>query len=438
MILTIEIIIKICSWIGIIYTVLKAYQFLYYLGVFKRKKFKESNNYHSYGICIAARNEEKVIRNLLESISRQDYPKNKIKIFIVADNCSDNTANIVESFIDEMKEKNASNRIETYLYVHNNENERTKGFALKYLFEKIKENHWLECEAFLIFDADNILSPSYLSKINNPYDLGHDVVVSLRNSKNATQNWISFSYAIHWLRTCLTHRGVTLLNMPCRIQGTGFLFDKKYVENGWTYTSLTEDRAFSTDIVLRGGSITYCEDAVFYDEQPYKLSVALKQRLRWSKGHLQSAVENCPKLIKNIFSFNNKTLPSYEMLWINFPTAIESLFRNIISYLCQIIMGIIISNAYGAVYGILTSILIGYGFTWLKGMFESLFVYAYYHKYLPKLTFGRLLFYTVMFPFFDLIGKFTYYVALFKKVEWHPCPHDYAMKIDNLHSNMKK
>lgn len=438
MVSTIEIIIKICSYIGIAYGVLKAYQFLYYIGVFKRKKFKATSNFHSYGICIAARNEAKVIYNLLESISRQDYPKDKIKIFVVADNCNDDTASIVMSFIKEMKEKDTYNRIDTYLYTHNNSEEKTKGFALKYLFEKIKEEHYLECEAYLVFDADNILSPSYLSKINEAYDAGNDVVVSLRNSKNPMQNWISFSYAIHWLRTCLNHRGVSLLNMPCRIQGTGFLFDKKYVEQGWIYTSLTEDRAFSSDIILKGGNIAYCEDAVFYDEQPYKLGVALKQRLRWSKGHLQSAIENCPKLIKNIFSFNKKTLPSYEMFWINFPTSIESLFRNLISWLCQIIIGIIVSNVYGVIYGILTSILIGYGLIWLKGMFESLFVFIYYHKYLPRVSFFKLSFYIFMFPFFDLIGKYTSYIALFKKVEWNPCPHDYHVELDSFHANLNK
>ena len=49
---------------------------------------------HKFALLIAARNEENVIGNLLDSIKLQKYPKELIDIFVVADNCTDSTADI--------------------------------------------------------------------------------------------------------------------------------------------------------------------------------------------------------------------------------------------------------------------------------------------------------------------------------------------------------
>ena len=73
--------------------------------------------------------------------------------------------------------------------------------------------------------------------------------------------------------------------MATNIQGTGFLFASEIVKDGWKYTSLTEDRALTADCVVEGYEISYNDEAIFYDEQQVSLKVALRQRLRWSKGH---------------------------------------------------------------------------------------------------------------------------------------------------------
>ena len=73
------------------------------------------------------------------------------------------------------------------------------------------------------------------------------------------------------------------------------------VRNGWKYTGLTEDRALTADAVAQGYRISYNDAAMFYDEQPTSLKVALRQRLRWSKGHLMAFAESGPGLFLNIF-----------------------------------------------------------------------------------------------------------------------------------------
>ena len=422
-----EIMIKICSAIGTLLMIFKLYQYLYYIGIFKSQKFPSAKVFHNYAICIPARNEEKVIINLLESIVNQDYPHKRLTVFVVADNCTDNTSQKVKEFA-----KNCD--VNIVCYEHNNKNERTKGFALRYLFNKIKDDYTIEnFDAYFIFDSDNVLAGDYITRMNEAFDAGNKIVTSFRNSKNVYQNWISFSYAQHWLRTCLyEHRGKSVLNLACRIQGTGFMFSNELVKNGWNYTSLTEDRAFCSDAVVQGYNITYCEAAKFYDEQPYKLKIALRQRVRWAKGHLQSSVENCPKLLKNSCKLDKNTAKSIDCFWLNFPGSIESAVRKLITWTCQIIIGIQASRVLGVLAGISLSILSGLAMSWLGNMGFTLFCCIYYHKQLPKTNFFKFIYLIFMSPLFYKIGEYCSYIALFKKVDWKPIPHDYTVDIKKL------
>lgn len=423
-----EIIIKILSIIGIILTVLQAYKILYLIGLFKHRKYKKTDNYHTYGICIAARNEEKVIHNLLDSLENLDYDKSKLKIFVVADNCNDSTADIVRDFA-------STSKIETRVYEHNDPNERMKGYALRYLFDQIKEEYGSRdiVDGYFIFDADNVLKQDYILRMNEAFDEGKEVIVSYRNSKNVSRNWISFSYAIHWLRTCLfENRGKTIIGLSCRIQGTGFLFSNKYVKDGWKYLTLTEDRYFCTDVVVGGGKVAYCEEAVFFDEQPYKAKVALRQRLRWAKGNLQSSVEFCPRLALNFFRFNKTSIPSYDTFWLNFPRHIEALVRHLLSWTCKILLAVLLSDVLGVTWGIVSGILISYGKDWILRFIQAIIVYCYYKKDIGKIKFWKLLGDLFLFPIFDIIGKWSMILAIFMHVEWKPIPHDCVVDVKTL------
>ena len=88
------------------------------IGLFFTRKFKPAKVQHKYAICIAARNEETVIGNLLESIRKQDYPSQLLTVFVVADNCTDKTAAVARKY-------------GAICYERFNDKERTKGFALQ-------------------------------------------------------------------------------------------------------------------------------------------------------------------------------------------------------------------------------------------------------------------------------------------------------------------
>ena len=264
--------------------------FYFVIGMFFTRKFKSAKKQHKYAICIAARNEKYVIGNLLDSISKQDYPKDLLTVFVVADNCTDNTAEIVRNHGAICYER------------FDNQN-KTKGYALEYLFDKIEEDYGrMSFDGYFIFDADNLLKGNYISKMNDAFDSGEKIITSYRNTKNFDENWIASTYALHWIRSIRTnHRARSVLRLATNIQGTGFLFTNEIVRDGWHYTSLTEDRALTADAVAQGYRISYQDEAEFFDEQPVSLKVALRQRLRWSKGHLLAFAESGPYLFINIF-----------------------------------------------------------------------------------------------------------------------------------------
>ena len=119
-----------------------------YVGIFATRKFKPAKEYHKYAIIVAARNERNVIGNLIDSVNRQNYPKDKLDIFVVADNCTDDTAAIARE-------------MGAVCYERFDEEHRTKGYALQYLVECIRRDYGIESyEGYILFDAENLLAPN--------------------------------------------------------------------------------------------------------------------------------------------------------------------------------------------------------------------------------------------------------------------------------------
>ena len=131
--------------------------FLYYFvtGLFVFKKSKGKNKIRKYkptkkmAVLIAARNESSVIGHLLESLNKQDYPKDLYDVFVIPNNCTDNT--------EEVAREKGAKIINCTVPV------RAKGDVLKFTFNFMLNNH-PEYEAYCIFVADNIVLSKILKK----------------------------------------------------------------------------------------------------------------------------------------------------------------------------------------------------------------------------------------------------------------------------------
>lgn len=274
------------------------FAFFAIVGLFgKAKKYPVTQNKLRYGIIISARNEEKVIGSLIDSIRKNNYPQDKLEIFVVAHNCSDRTTEIARAH-------------GATVYIYDNPEECTAGYAYRYLVEQIRRDRGLHAfDGYFIFDADNILRPDFISRMNDAFvATGRKYCISsFRNSGNFGQNYMTCMYGMHFLAASrLEARGRTVCNCSTRVTGTGFVFPADYIEEGYPYVTLTEDWEFTADHLCNGKKILYCDDAEFFDEQPSGIRIMLRQRLRWARGHLIVFFTRFPKLIKSIFTSKKK------------------------------------------------------------------------------------------------------------------------------------
>ncbi len=471
--------------IGVIFSALVFHRSIYSLiGLFFTRKFAPAKKNHKYAIVIAARNENSVIGNLLDSIAQQDYPKELLTVFVVADNCTDNTAEIA-------RKKGA------VCYERFDNEHRTKGFALQFLFERIEEDYGRQSfEGYFVFDADNLLKSDFVSRMNDSFDAGCKLVTSYRNTKNFNESWVASTYALHWLRSIRSnHRARSVLRLATNIQGTGFLFSNEIVRDGWKYTSLTEDRALTADAVAQGYEISYNNAAEFFDEQPNSIKIALRQRLRWSKGHLMAFAETGPNLLVNIIfgklflknpwnkpkkiegklTFKEHFMRFVESIrhrWASFDTLMQLTPFSVFNIIRWIIVPLILYSCFCYTNGMAPSTFFRSGSflgqfmrflfpfkvaaepgieglfvaflttiwwrlfyrmgAYLKNMWVAVYIFIIERKRIIKIPLIKKILYTFTWPTFDIIGRYTQYVALFVKVTWKPIPHESKITINDL------
>ena len=405
---------------GVFFLLLFHYVVFTVIGIFKKKSFPHTDEKKCYGVVIGARNEEAVIGALIDSICANRYPQDKIRIFVVAHNCTDKTAEIARG-------KGA------VVYEYNNPNERTLGYAYRYLYGKINaEWGWKNFDGFLVMNADNIMPPDYISKMNDAFVAtgGERVITSYRNSSNFGSNYMSCLYGVFFISCCRYEmRGRTYCGCTTRISGTGYLFPSETVKDGWPYVTITEDWEFSADRVADGVKIYYCDDAEFYDEQPTTVPIMWRQRLRWARGHMVVFFTRFRKLVRNLFTPVSRGGPKnkfsiFDMTLSIMPLGVISTCLAVLNIVCIALSPLF---GYSAAevwlhYGL--SILIGFACTYAVGVLMAVLLVAVERRRIPKVRFWTMAAAVLLWPFFIALNILLDVISLFvRKLEWKTIPH---------------
>ncbi len=408
----------------VLFTFCFSYQIIYvFISLSRRPPKLTAKQNHRYAVVIAARNESAVISDLIHSIRVQNYPQELIDIFVIADNCTDNTASVAQE-------------AGAIVFPRFNKEEVGKGYALDYGFTCIRQ-HYADnnYEAYFVFDADNVLDVNYFREMNKVFDNGAVASTSYRNSKNYGSNWITAGYAIWFMREAkyLSQARLTL-GTSCMVSGTGFFVSAEVIEEmgGWKYHLLTEDIEFSADSILHGRKIAYCPTAMLYDEQPLTFRDSWNQRFRWAKGFYQVFFRYGAKLFKGIFVNNKRThFACYDMLMTVSPamllTLITAVFNGAILVLGStgvMSTGVMITSSLSSIFFCLCNYAL---FMFMFGVLTTFTEWDNIHA--PS---HKKIMYLFTFPLFMLTYIPIALVALVKKTSWKPIQHSISVDVQEF------
>lgn len=261
-----------------------------------------------FAILIAARNEELVIGPLINSLLAQDYPSDLYDIWVVPNNCTDNTALAARNF--------GARVLECTVPV------KSKGEVLRFAYNRLRGRRY---DAWLVFDADNVVDPRFLAEMNNARMAGARAAQGYRDSKNPYDTAVSGCSSIYyWMMDRFHNGGKAGLGVSAMIGGTGFMVTQALLDRlgGWRTETISEDLEITAQAVLAGERVAYVPRAITYDEQPLTWEQSFTQRRRWSSGTLQVAQRYLPALNEaqsrrprlSLFDFEaTLLLPAYQL-----------------------------------------------------------------------------------------------------------------------------
>ena len=389
--------------------------------LYKPKKYKDVKKKHSFGYIICAHDEANVIGKLIKSIQNQNYQKKLMHIFVVCDNCTDNTAAVAKELGCYVIERNDLSKI-------------GKCYALDYGIKHIKNNYMhLGIDAFLIFDADNLVTKGYTKEMNKLYSTGCKVATSYRNSHNFKDNAYSASSAITFFRECeIVHKARSICGLSTYVSGTGFYVDAKllYSLDGWPFETLVEDIEFSVYCANNNIKIGYAHDAIFYDEQTDNLKDTFNQRMRWCRGNHQNFFKYFGSMIKS--TFKNKNLSSIDMILHTTPTPAFSIIWTVVYSIILAVIAIYKNYSFSHFLSLgFDEIIYYYIFLYMGGLFQSSLSVILAHKRIDCSKW-KLVLYVFIFPVYLIGFIFILALTLFVPVKWKKISHKNNKTIEDL------
>ncbi len=247
---------------------------------FKRPPYLVAKEKRKIALVIPARNESKIIGDLLDSIAKQDYDKDFFDVNIIVKEASDPT-------VDIAKAAGAN--------VFIVEKQTCKGAALDGYFHALTEEQFNSYEAFVIVDADAVLEPNYVTELNNALEHGYQIYLSRKLIKNylgTRENRTVYSNCSALTYPMLDDLGNTYRTqkgIPLNMCGQGMMIRRDVIKeiDGWPYRTLTEDYELRLDCILKGFTSMYYPYAIIYTEEVLKHKDSYNRRLRWVTGYSQ-------------------------------------------------------------------------------------------------------------------------------------------------------
>lgn len=254
---------------------------------------KPLKRYPKVTIIVPAHNEDVVIKPTVEAILNLNYPADKIELLLYADNCEDNTYQVMQEVVGQPQYQGRD------ITVINRHGTGSKAGVLNEAMARAKG------EYLCIYDADAMPEENALhflveKALENPER--HVAVFGRNKTRNAKQNFLTKCINQEIVVTQrIQHVGLWHLFKIGRIPGTNFIIQTKFVKSigGWSKGALTEDTDISFKIMQSGKLIALAFNSEAFQQEPETLKAYMMQRKRWAKGNYQVVISNFKHLFDN-------------------------------------------------------------------------------------------------------------------------------------------
>lgn len=247
----------------------------------------DPNEHANFAILIPAHNEERILGTLLNSLAALDYPRNRFTVYVVADNCTDSTAELARQRGVQVYERVDAVR-------------RGKGFALDWLIQKLSEDGHSH-DAYIILDADSVVQPDFLRPLDRELAKGSQALQARNAVLNVTD---SPSTALRWLALSLVNHvrslGRMSLGGSSTLNGNGMCLSRALLaRHPWQAYGQAEDYQYYLTIVEHGERVTYVPEAIVRSQMPKTFAQMRTQDIRWeSSSGNQSSWQAAITLLK--------------------------------------------------------------------------------------------------------------------------------------------
>lgn len=289
-----KLILRVITVVGNIWmTLLLAYYI--YLSVYGFRRDSHTYGAHDpearFLILVPAHNEEAVIADMVRNLENLEYPKALYDYYIIADNCTDATAEIARSMGAKVIENHKPSE----------DAPTGKPIALRNALFSIPD-YAERYDLLMVFDADNLMDSNMLYEVNSQFidEDRPEIIQCYLGSKNREGLVALFYHVTYTITNRFSNLAKYRLGLNVAVGGTGFAIQTAYLaqRGGWTTMSLTEDFEMQVDVALNGGRILWNHNVRIYDEKPTNLYASFRQRTRWSQGHWFVAFRNTPRLLR--------------------------------------------------------------------------------------------------------------------------------------------
>ena len=273
------------------------------LSIGKKKRKEDSNEILKIAIIVPAHNEEVNVAETVRSLRRCDQKQLKTAIVVIADNCTDRTAEIAAG---------EGARV----LIRQNEQARGKPFALKFAFDLLLKEEW---DIFVIVDADTVVDEDLLTVISSRLCSGAEIVQTgyeVSNAEGSVQTRLR--RLAFWAMNRLRPMGREFWGFSAGILGNGFALRARVLTKvPFTALSLTEDEDidYHLRLVEAGKSVQFAPETVVHSEMPTKKRSIDIQTTRWEGGRFRLLREWLPRLLGGVFCGERRFLePALDLL----------------------------------------------------------------------------------------------------------------------------